>query len=361
MPTENYYNILGISPSATQTEVKKAYRKLAKKHHPDVSKEDGAEAHFKQIVEAYAVLKNKNKRKHYDLSGGYQKPANTGTHFQGVDLNIFADLFSQNTFVQKNTAQKTTTNKTHTSEENKPINQNLIFHIDLEEIAQGVNKHIRLSKHKTVNIKIPKGAEEGKVIRLVKQASTGGDLLVKVKFNPHKQFKHQDKDLFTEITVPLDKTNPPQKLKIPTLNNPIHIKTPEKLLMPHATEHKLRIKGLGLPAIPSSQSGDLFVTIKLKEPQPASKDEHVKEQANHHTSDKYRKDIETLLQEVNELSKTLNKEKAPRETKPQSIECLLKELSHKTNRLISTASDAKQHKIIDELRIQLEQVQKLLS
>jgi curved DNA-binding protein len=330
MPTETYYHILGIKPSATQDDIKKAYRKLAKKHHPDVSKARDAETRFKKIVEAYDVLKNKNKRKQYDLLGKELKQNTPDTHFQGVDLNLFADLFNQqNVFAQKS----------------KPINQNLLLHVDLEDIAHGTNKDIKLEAHKSVNIKVPKGIEEGQVIRLAQQAPGGGDLLVKIAINPHSQFSYQGKNLFTEINVSLDENRPPSTLKIPTLNQPIQIKCPEKLQTLTETQQRLRLKGLGLPGKPS---GDLFVTIKLNTASTAEKL-------------KYREDIKSLIQDVNKLNKTLaEKTETPPKAKHRSLDFLLQELSQKIDTLITEAFNEQQYDVIKDLQKQLIQAQKLL-
>lgn len=343
MPTENYYSILGIKPTATKAEVKKAYRKLAKKYHPDVSKEQDAEAHFKKIVEAYDVLKNKNKRQLYDVSGENPKSAKSSTHFKGVDLSIFADLFSKGAFGKKEEKPR----------ESTPVSQNIVLQIDLEDIARGANKQIKLGTKKIVNIKIPKGIEEGRVIRLMKRADTGGDLLVKIKVKPHKQFKHKGKNLFTEITVSLDNNNLPTTLEIPTLNKPITIKTPEGLKSSPKSEHKIRLKGYGLPSNPSTPLGDMFVTIRIKKPLPAQLKVQENQPEKPKRNNQYQSEQESLLQDLDELSQILKYE----ENTQYGIDFLLQELSRETVKLMTEADKIRQQNVMTELQNLLDKMQ----
>lgn len=335
MPTENYYTLLGITPAATQAEIKKAYRQLAKKYHPDVSKEADAESRFKKIVEAYDVLKNKNKREQYDRLGRYSNQAASSTHFQGVDLSIFADLFNQGMEGKKETPAKTS----------KPIDQTLVLPISLEEMAQGANKQIRL-KHKTVAIEIPIGIEENQIIRLRQQASNGGDLLVKIKAKLHKQFKHKGKNLFTKITVSLDNNKLPKTLHIPTLSKIIPIKTPKKLKSSLKAEHQLCLKGLGLPSKAPKPAGDLFVTVNF---------------VNTFSSPEVPKSTEALLQEVKILGQNLQHELTiQHKAKHHNLEYLLQELSCKTDKLITEANNPDKNKVIVELRQKLKKLKKFL-
>lgn len=268
MSNKDYYKTLGISRTATEADIKKAYRRLAKKYHPDVSKEANAETRFKEAGEAYDVLKNKEKRAEYDQFGSAgrqqrQAPPNWGQQqagggFGGFDFgggggansSVFDDLFGRGGggFPPK-----------------KPQNQNADLSVDLEDVYQGSSRSIRLPNGGNVQVKIPAGIEEGKKIRLSGKGSNGGDLLLKIQINPHKQFKLKGKDITVEIPVSPWEAALGAKLTVPTLGGSVNLKIPAST----QSGKKMRLKGRGLPGNPA---GNQYVVIQIHTP-PADTEE----------------------------------------------------------------------------------------
>lgn len=261
MLTGSYYNILGVKPTATQAEIKKAYRRLAKKYHPDISKEQDAEACFKQVAIAYDVLKKTKSRVKYDLFGANDQHQQPASDFNGVDLDMFADLFNQTPRHRKKTTSKPP--KSSQKPSPKPSRQEVILSIELEDVFHGGSKELRLDKGKTVCIDIPKGVVENQVISLPGQATNGGELLVSIKLNPHPLFTYKGKDLFASLTLPASQLKPSASVLLPSLSEAIEVTIPDGCQQCIT----FQFKGLGLPGNPA---GDLTVTC-LSEPEtPAS-------------------------------------------------------------------------------------------
>ena len=264
MSNKDYYKTLGVSRTASEAEIKKAYRRLAKKYHPDVSKEANAETRFKEAGEAYEVLKDKQKRAEYDQFGSAgaqrhqappgwgQQQAGGGFDFGGGgNSSIFEDLFGRGGgggFSPR-----------------KPQNQNADLRVDLEDVYKGTSKSIRLPNGGNVQVKIPAGIEDGKKIRLSGKGSNGGDLLLKIHINPHKQFKLDGKDITVEIPVSPWEAALGAKLTVPTLGGSVHLKIPAGT----QSGKKMRLKGRGLASNPA---GNQYVIIQVHTP-PANTEE----------------------------------------------------------------------------------------
>ncbi len=276
MSNKDYYKILGVSRTATEKEIKKAYRRLAKKYHPDVSKENNAEARFKEANEAYDVLGDKEKRAEYDSFGsawnqqrqssqGWRRQQQSGNPFGGGfggfggfgggggNSSIFEDLFggqSGGGFSSK-----------------KPQNQNASISVNLEDVFHGASKSIRLPNGGNIQVKIPAGIEDGKKIRLSGKGSNGGDLLLKIQINPHKQFKLKGKDITVEVPVSPWEAALGTTLTAPTLGGSV------KLKIPAGTQSgkKMRLKGRGLAGKPA---GNQYIVIRIHTP-PANSDKEI--------------------------------------------------------------------------------------
>ena len=263
MANKDYYKTLGVSKNASDADIKKAYRRLAKKYHPDVSKEANAEAKFKEANEAYEVLGNKEKRSEYDLYGSNwnqhqgqahstwgRQHAGSGGFGGGFDSSIFESMFGGGGFSPR-----------------KPENQNATLAVNLEDVFEGAKKSVRLPNGDSVQVKIPAGIEDGKKIRLSGKASSGGDLLLKIKINPHKQFKLDGKDISVEIPVAPWEAALGTSFTAPTLGGNV------KLKIPAGTQSgkKMRLKGRGLPGSPA---GNQYVIIRIQTP-PANSDSEV--------------------------------------------------------------------------------------
>jgi len=283
MDYKDYYKILDIERSATQAEIKKAYRKLARKYHPDVSKVANAEERFKEVNEAYEVLSDEDKRKQYDTLGANWK---NGQNFDpppgwsgGFDFNQFtqgahsaaggtgggagfSDFFESlfggaGGFQQGGYSQQ--------QQYRKPPAETMILNVDLEDIFSGGKKKVRLPNGSTVEVKIPKGFEEGKKIRLAGKAANGADLHLKIKINNHSKYRLEGKDIYLDLPIAPWEAALGATITIDTLAGQLKLKIPEN----SASGKKMRIKGRGLPG---TVNGNQYVILQIVTP-PAETEE----------------------------------------------------------------------------------------
>ena len=258
MEYKDYYKILGVEKTADKDQIRKSYRTLAKKYHPDVSKEANAEERFKEVKEAYEVLSDPAKRNEYDTmgSGGFKggdpfrQYGGRGQASSGYDNDSgFSDFFD--TFFGRGSYGG--------SQHHKPEPQTATLNLDLEDVVGGVSKRVRIQGGTSVQVKIPKGIEEGKKIRLPGKASTGGDLLLQVQINKHPKFRLEGKDIYVDLPIAPWESALGASVTVPTLGGSI------KLTIPEGTNSgsKMRLKGRGLPA---ANAGDQYVVIKVVAP-----------------------------------------------------------------------------------------------
>ena len=270
---KDYYEILGVSRDAKPDEIRKAYRKLAKQYHPDVSKEKDAEEKYKEINEAYEVLKDPEKRQKYDTLGmnwqngqdftpppGWQHVEFNGdmggfsdffqTIFGGGSrggFGGFQDIFSGNGYrqpVRKDTEVSVT--------------------LSLEDaIRGGVHNFVinGASGKRTLKVNLPKGITEGSRIRLPGKSDSGGDIYMEIHIAPHKVFEVSDSDLTREIKVPVYDAVLGKDIAVGTLDGEVMIKMPPGI----QDGQKLRIRGKGIPKRDGS-NGDLYVRVKVEIP-----------------------------------------------------------------------------------------------
>ncbi len=300
----DYYEILGVSKSASKDELKKAYRKLALKYHPDRTKGDkAAEAKFKQVNEAYAVLSDPKKRNQYDTFGndGFHQRFSQEDIFRGFDLN---DILQQFGFGGASFGQNTSFRNTGGGnpfgsifgnaaggmgnmggmggcgggscrtgpQVTKGADQTYELSLSLEEILHGGEKTITLKrngKQQNVAVKIPKGIESGKRLRLsgkgAPSPSSGpaGDLYLKINVAQHDLFKRENDDLILEKRIPFSMACSGTVIEVPTLDGKkFNVKVPPGVQQ----ESKLRIKGHGLPSGPIGGRGDIYVKISIQIP-----------------------------------------------------------------------------------------------
>lgn len=287
MQYKDYYKVMGLSRNANQDEIKRAYRKLARKYHPDVSKEQNAEAKFKELGEAYEVLKDPQKRAAYDKLGSnwkagedFRPPPNwdegfefKGGGFTGADAGAFSDFFEQ----LFGRAGFRPADRGERSFHARGQDSHAKIYIDLKDSIQGTTRNISLStpemdaqgyvqvKHRSLNIKIPKGIKPGQHIRLSGQGAPGsggdkpGDLLLEVAFNNHPLYRISETDIYLDLPVTPWEAALGAKIKVPTPEGVVDLKIP-----PGSQQgSKLRLKGRGLPAkIP----GDFFVVLQVALP-----------------------------------------------------------------------------------------------
>ena len=291
MDFKDYYKILGVAPEDDLKTIKTAYRKLARKYHPDVSEAKDAEAKFKDVAEAYAALKDPEKRAEYDELRKYGQDGQSFTPPPGWQPNgnhsgdfsdFFESVFGGGAPHTQSRGQQTQ-HKTHFSFRGQDIETELpIF---LEETLSDENKTIsyHLPQHdkegrrladinKTLNIKIPKGVNDGERIRLKGQGGAGignggsGDLYLHIRLIPHPLFDVEGHNLI--ITVPIAPWEAilGTKIEVPTLAGSINLTLPAN----SQTGKRLRVKGKGLPG--KTGTGDLYAVVKIVIPEKTSED-----------------------------------------------------------------------------------------
>jgi curved DNA-binding protein len=284
---KDYYQIMGISRDATQDEIKRAYRKMARKYHPDVSKESDAEARFKEVGEAYEVLKDPEKRAAYDQLGANWKAGqefhpppgwNQGFEFHGGDFtgadtfefsDFFESLFGRG-FGQGGRGHYQAHHARGEDTHAKVI-------IELEDAFNGATRTLALKttelgpdgrphvKDRTLNVRIPKGVRQGQRIRLAGQGSSGigrgaaGDLYLEVEFKPHPLYKVEGRDVYLELPVAPWEAALGATVKAPTPTGAVDLKIPPG----SEAGRKLRLKGRGIPGSPS---GDFYVELTIALP-----------------------------------------------------------------------------------------------
>jgi curved DNA-binding protein len=290
MEYKDYYKIMGLAKDATPEEIKRAYRKLARKYHPDVSKEANAEAKFKELGEAYEVLKDRKKRAAYDQIGRNWRDGQTftpppnwqadfGKGFTGVHGSGFSDFFEAlfgGGFAPNQDGGVFREFHRHGADQNSRIQ------IDLEDAFKGGDQLISLnmpeidaggrliSKIRTLNVKIPKGIKAGQRIRLAGQGMPGmkggsnGDLYLEIAFRPHRLFHAKGRDIYIDLPVTPWEAALGASVPVPTLGGKVELKIPAG----SQTGRQLRLKERGLPGAPA---GDQYVTLKIVTP-PAETD-----------------------------------------------------------------------------------------
>lgn len=273
MPETDYYKILGIGKTASDTEIKKAYRKLAMKYHPDKTKGDkNAEETFKKVSEAYAVLSDKEKRKQYDTYGstGFQQRFTQEDIFRGFD---FADIFKE--FGFGGGAFSFGFGRGDRFQQQRQIKgADLEYEIPLtlHEILTGTSKTISLrhgGKSEQVTVKIPRGMLTGKKLRLAGKGEPSpfggpnGDLYIRSKVLSDPVFTAEDHDLYINQEIRLTDAINGTTIAVPTLNG-----RKLNLKVPPGTQHrtKMRLPGHGLPHMKSDLKGNLYVRIIVKMP-----------------------------------------------------------------------------------------------
>jgi curved DNA-binding protein len=289
----DYYETLGVDRKADQTTIKKAYRKLALKYHPDKTKGDKAsEEKFKKISEAYAVLSDQKKREQYDTYGseGFQQRYSQEDIFRNADLGDILREFGINfgggsarstgggfeSFFQ----QAGGGGGFGAPPRQRPRGEDftLELSITLNEVLNGAEKTISLGrrggKAEKVSIKIPAGIDSGKKLRITGKGSPSpaggqpGDLYLLIKVLPHATFSRDGDDLIVDRQINLTAAILGCEIDVPTLGGKaLSVKVPAGT-QPNA---KLRLKGKGLPAGPKGPRGNLYVRMNVEIPKGLNK------------------------------------------------------------------------------------------
>lgn len=264
MEYKDYYKILGVPRDAAQDDIKQAYRKLARRYHPDVSKEVNAEDKFKEVGEAYEVLRDPQKRAQYDQFGSRYRHGQSFTPPPGWEENLggfgggnFSSFF-ENLF-----GAGTGDNFFARGED---VNAKII--ITLEEAFQGATKTIRrpagASQGGTINVKIPPGITSGQKIRLGGQGKAGmggqaGDLYLEVQIAPHPHYRLEGRDIYLDLPIAPWEAALGAKITVPTPAGKISLTIPAGA----RSGQKLRLKGRGLPG---KEPGDEIVVLQIMTP-----------------------------------------------------------------------------------------------
>ena len=302
MEFKDYYKIMGVPRDASQDDIKRAYRKLARKYHPDVSKESQAEARFKELGEAYEVLRDPEKRVAYDQLGTnwkanqeFRPPPdwNAGFEFSergfaGADASQYSDFFESLFGHGFGAAQGAQGAQGRQGTQGRHGGRAGAFHapgqdhyakvmIDLEEAYQGGTRSITLqvpqvdarghasTREHRLNVAIPKGIRAGQYIRLAGQGAAGhgqgkaGDLYLEIEFRPHPNYRVENADVNLDLPVAPWEAALGATVKTPTPGGIVELKIPAG----STTGRKLRLKGRG---IPGKTPGDFFVVLQIVTP-----------------------------------------------------------------------------------------------
>lgn len=267
MEFKDYYQTLGVEPSASDAEIKTAYRRLARKYHPDVSKETGAEERFKAVNEAYEVLKDRDKRTQYDQlkAGGYRPGEDFrpppgfnrgGFQFDFNDLGGggggFSDFF-ESLFGGGQRAQQA------------PSGSRVKLAIPLERAYAGGKQKVRVGE-RTLEINIPAGIRAGQSIRLARQGERGGDLMIEIDYQEHPEFELDGQNVLYTVTLMPWQAALGDTVSVPTLGGKVGLKIPAG----SDSGKRLRLKGRGMPG--KQGNGDQLVEIEVSAP-PAETEE----------------------------------------------------------------------------------------
>ena len=302
MRYKDYYQVMGVPRTASQDEIKRAYRKLARKYHPDVSKEKDAEEKFKELQEAHEVLKDPEKRAAYDQLGpdwrpgqDFRPPPDWGKGFEfsreapgegpGEFSDFFSELFgSRSPFGAAHGAGRARRGFSAAGQDHVAR-----IEIDLEDAFGGGARTIELRtpeltadghvlvKPRTLRVSIPAGVTDGQQIRLAGQGSPGvgggppGDLLLEVNIRPHARFRLEGRDILLTLPVAPWEAALGETVSVPTLGGPVEMKLPTGA----RAGQTLRLRGRGLPGHPP---GDQLVLLKIVLPPDSPRSRQLFEQ-----------------------------------------------------------------------------------
>lgn len=278
MKYKDYYQTLGVDRSASEDDIKKAYRRLARKYHPDVSQEKHAEERFKEVAEAYETLKDADKRRAYDQLGRYRsgqefRPppdwerqfgtifGSAGAGGGGIDLGeLFAGLTG------RRGGARTPSRRGRDLE--------ATVQLGIDEVAAGTEVRLEVGS-RTITARIPKGATDGQKLKLPGKGEPGthgeaGDIYLTIRLRPHPLFRPDGHDLVLELPVTPAEAALGATVEIPTLEGKVKLRVP-----PHSQSgHKLRLTGRGLPK-PGADAGrgDLYARIQIVLPPTLSAQE----------------------------------------------------------------------------------------
>lgn len=294
MAYKDYYQTLGVTRDASDDDIKRAYRKLARRYHPDVSDEKNAADHFKDVSEAYEVLKDPEKRAAYDQLGSEAQahkshdgaPKSDGFDFSGggytdVDPSEFSDFFEE--MFGRGFGPSAGRSEYRSAGGMRGQDQTARMDIDLEDAFNSATQNVELqvpevdnagrmgSRTRSLRVTIPKGIRQGQQLKLKRQGTPGldegqaGDLYIEIGFRPHRFYRLDGADLSLDLPVAPWEAALGQTVQTPTPAGPVDLKIPAG----SNNRRQLRLKGRGMPG---KNAGDLYAVLEVRLP-PQDDDE----------------------------------------------------------------------------------------
>jgi curved DNA-binding protein len=279
----DYYEVLGVPRDASSADIRKAYRALARKHHPDVSKDTDAKDRFAEISEAYEVLRDKDKRARYDRLGANWKTgddvsSSSGFGYDPEGAGGFSDVdfgdgqFSD--FFSRLFGERRSQRGGFDGFSIRGPDQEAVLELTLEEVAAGGTRHISLDDGRDFEVNIPAGVRDGQRIRLAGVGQRGpgggpaGDLFLRVRVLPHRRFRLEDRDLYVDVPVAPWEAALGATVEVPTLRGTAKVRVPAS----SSSGRRLRLRGQGMPN-PRGGAGDLYAVVKIVLPKKLTREE----------------------------------------------------------------------------------------
>ena len=268
---QDYYETLGVTRDASADEIRRAYRNLARRHHPDVNQDPDAEDRFKEISEAYEVLRDPEKRERYDRFGRNWKAGQNVAGADGFDRGDvqfdfgggdFSDFF-EGLFGGRARSRGRSTTDGLEGFSMRGGDRDGVLELTLEEAARGGRRRISLGDGGDVQVEIPRGVRDGQRIRLVGQGAPGigggppRNLFLRVRLRPHPVFDVEGRDLYVDLPVSPWEAALGAEVPVPTLEGSARVKVPPG----SSSGRRLRLRGQGLP-----DSGDLYAVLTIRVP-----------------------------------------------------------------------------------------------
>lgn len=293
----DYYEILGVPRSATQSEIKKSYHRLAKRFHPDVNKGDKkAEEKFKEISQAYDILGDPDKRKKFDQFGQWAEqggfdpshqarrnytwssggPSGPGRGGRGPEFDlgdIFENIFGgggggfgdvrQGRGFRGESPFQSARGGSQAEPEGRDVHATV--EIGFEEAVHGTTRRVSLTRsgrEQKIDVKIPAGIRDNGKIRLAGKGERGGDLYFDIKVASHPKFRREEDDIYVEVPISVTEAVLGGTVKVPTLTGTVNLKVPPLT----SSGQKFRLAGKGAPHLGKGGHGDQYAVVKIVVP-----------------------------------------------------------------------------------------------